>query len=503
MYQLTKSDLREPSGPEGLPAIIRASKLPDPRVLEALLKLESPEISPSAFLEAETAGYYTSALHAAIKARLPANVSMLLSHGADPNGLPFECFSYHSVRFLRFRHPRWSTGMFPVVPSREDALAVLPHPQTDPLTEEEIDDRRTTRARFWAESSMPLFGPSYEAMTALESAAAIGDIQILEELLNAGADTAAWKWEHPYKSIPSEASVSYLSILTPLHRAVEANQLVMINHLLDLKFAPNNFPLASITCALSPAMTAIASLNLPAYRLLAPHTDLTLTTPIYNIHILHLAAATLSLDIFLQVGKTIPLDTAPPTALLHTVLHIVCLPLNDSYINHHSAKCHASIHELRCLDRNTQNQTLHPHPPPNQLLRRRPNSSLSTPSPPSLSSDHPAQTALLLHLLRHTSIPLSTQDIHGNTPLHYLAGHRIVNTELLQILLSEDNGFGGESVWAGSRNRWGFTPQELFEEGDKVKGSEELYMPFWRDQMGYWRGSTWVNLLQDGKVTEG
>lgn len=108
LHQLTKSDLREPSGPEGIPAIIRASKLPDPHVLEALLKLESPEISLSSFLEAETACYYTSALHAAIKARLPANVSLLLCHGADPNGLPLEGFSYHSVGFLPFRHPRWS-----------------------------------------------------------------------------------------------------------------------------------------------------------------------------------------------------------------------------------------------------------------------------------------------------------------------------------------------------------------------------------------------------------
>lgn len=57
-------------------------------------------------------------------------------------------------------------------------------------------------------------------------------------------------------------------------------------------------------------------------------------------------------------------------------------------------------------------------------------------------------------------------------------------------------------MWTGSQNWWGFTPKELFEEGDKVKGSEELYMPFWRDQMGYWRGSKWVNLLYDGKATE-
>ena len=111
---------------------------------------------------------------------------------------------------------------------------------------------------------MPVFGPGYEAMTALESAAAIGDVQVFDDLLNAGADTAAWKLEHPYKSIPSEPLVSYLSILKLLHCAVEAKQLNMIHHLPDLKLAPNNFPLTSITCALNPAMTAIASLNLPA-----------------------------------------------------------------------------------------------------------------------------------------------------------------------------------------------------------------------------------------------
>lgn len=44
---------------------------------------------------------------------------------------------------------------------------------------------------------MPKFGPISEAMTALESAAAIGDIQIFDELLNAGADAIAWNCEHP------------------------------------------------------------------------------------------------------------------------------------------------------------------------------------------------------------------------------------------------------------------------------------------------------------------
>ena len=70
------------------------------------------------------------------------------------------------------------------------------------------------------------------------------------------------------------------------------------------------------------------------------------------------------------------------------------------------------------------------------------------------------------------------------------------------MLRSEKSGFGKEVVWAESQNRWVFTPQELYEEGDSVKGSGELYMPFWRDPMGYWRGSKWVDLLQDGKTIE-
>lgn len=82
-------------------------------------------------------------------------------------------------RLSSFLSSRWSAGTFPVVPPREDALAVLPHPQTARSTEGEIDAQRNTRARFWAEPSMPAFGPSCEAMTALESAAAIGDIQSL------------------------------------------------------------------------------------------------------------------------------------------------------------------------------------------------------------------------------------------------------------------------------------------------------------------------------------
>ena len=128
-------------------------------------------------------------------------------------------------RLLHFRHPRWSASMFPVVPSRDDALAKAPYPQTSTLIPEEIDTRSISRARFWAEPNIPVFGPPREAMTAIEAVASIGDIQLFGEAHNAGADTVAWKWKRPYDSIPSRPWVSCFSVSSSLHRAVEANQL--------------------------------------------------------------------------------------------------------------------------------------------------------------------------------------------------------------------------------------------------------------------------------------
>lgn len=503
MYHLTESDLREFSGPEGRPAIIRASKSPHARILEALLKLNDPEKSASRFLEAETAGYYTSALHEAIKAKRSANVSLLLAHGADPNGLPLDCFSRCSVGLHRLRNLRWSSASsnFPVSPSKEEALAkILQKPQTVPLTAEEVEARRSMRARCWTEASIPASGPGVEAMTALEAAAVIGDIESIDKLLEAGADTAARTL--PYDSIPFDASVSYFSTSTPLQRAIEHNQLATIEDLLNLGFSPNIYPLASITCTLTPAMTAIATQNLPAFRLIAqaPSTDLTLTTPIYDISPLHLAVATLSLSLLHTVTNALPLNAAMiprPTALRHNLLHIASLPLDDTHINHHSAKCHASLHEIRCLDRTTQDLTLHPCRPPNQLLKIVP--SIATVDPSSLSLHHPAQTAMLQHLLEtYPSLPVHAQDLHGNTPLHYLAGQRVINTESIDLSRSRQSSEEhdvGTKIWAESRNRWGFTPQELFEDGEKVRASGEAYMPFWRDRMGYWRGGRWVDLL--------
>ena len=71
------------------------------------------------------------------------------------------------------------------------------------------------------------------------------------------------------------------------------------------------------------------------------------------------------------------------------------------------------------------------------------------------------------------------------------------------MLRGEKSGFEGEAVWVELRNPWGYTPQELFEERDSVSGLGELYMPFWKDLMGYWKRNEWVDLFCVGQVVGG
>ena len=65
-------------------------------------------------------------------------------------------------------------------------------------------------------------------------------------------------------------------------------------------------------------------------------------------------------------------------------------------------------------------------------------------------------------------------DAHGNTALHYLVGRSIVNWRAVEMLREVDEArFAGDQkarlvgigngIWNTARNRWGFTPKELFE----------------------------------------
>ena len=66
--------------------------------------------------------------------------------------------------------------------------------------------------------------------------------------------------------------------------------------------------------------------------------------------------------------------------------------------------------------------------------------------------------------------------MHGNTALHYLAGHRVVNDGLVEMMKGCE---GGEEVWKCQSNRWGFTPQDLWEDGKAAV--EEPHNYFWEE----------------------
>ena len=196
-------------------------------------------------------------------------------------------------------------------------------------------------------------------------------------------------------------------------------------------------------------MVSIATLNLDVYYLLRPYADLSLRTPIYNVHILHLTAAMLSLSTFKELNKYTPLQSAWKTALGHTMQHITCLIFDDTYINHFSVRCHQSIRELYTLDRTTTTQNLWSHSIPGQSVQV---TTRHNPFPSMSSTEYfSVQHEVAIFLCETGEVDLTTQDVHGNTALHYLARHHLVEMGLVQALHGWGNG-DGEAVWVDSRN---------------------------------------------------
>ncbi len=74
-------------------------------------------------------------------------------------------------------------------------------------------------------------------------------------------------------------------------------------------------------------------------------------------------------------------------------------------------------------------------------------------------------------------LDLGAKDVHGNTAMHYLAGAMVVNVALVKILTEGDE--NGEQVWNGVKNRWGWTPKDLYEDGECAV--QEKHKSFWVD----------------------
>jgi len=393
-----------------------------------------------------------SPLLQAIRSKLPANVTTLLKWGADPNGLSTEDLSFYQALFLRFR-PEIpdDVDLHGDIATRDKFLSHMEIPQTAALTQEEIDDRLFDAvAPFWSEEYFNPLNHWVNGDTAhsLVEAARTGSVEILDQVYQASPDCSFWMTRQ--LEILDPPTPSSLVVSTPLHAAIETRNMVMLSHLLGLGFDPNIQALAAPTGCTTPlAATTIQCepWNIEAYELLASHPkiDFNIRTPVYSVHLLHFATARLSLPMLQRITQDTELKNAGKTALGHTLLHIVCLPPTSAYIQFSSEKIFRSIHEVSDLSSKGQYRARFKQ--------------LNDPGLPKLVDHLVAQTEVVKFLVEGGVRDLGAVDVHGNTPLHYLAGHRCVNTELIEWLRGLP---GADEAWKNTRNIYGHTAEDLY-----------------------------------------
>jgi ankyrin repeat protein len=472
----------------------------------------------------------------AVRSQLLENVEILLEAGADPSGIDMDSLESYQALFLRFR---------PSIPPcvdidgdvahRRTLLDCMELPQTAPITEIETEERMYSIAPFWrfpAATQLDLF-PGGDEMHSLVAAARQPSTQILDRLLRAGADALFWMSEESTE--PDYPNPSSLAVTTPLHAAIESGNISMIHHLLASGFDANIIATSTPCSGLTPLMATFLTLsgpeerispqqddavtpvssgkaypshhtpasnmlsskstdlpstfNLAAYNLLVAHgsTNLVATSPILSVHPFHLAVAHVCLPLLRYVLRSMPLalSDVSPTGLGHNLLHIACMPLSAHYIETRSRAICRSIHDTRDL--------CSPRMAPYRNVRLWRRSISRLPLRDCLqvhrySDRHfffPAQTELLRFLL--SQVPhsaLSHQDIYGNTPLHYLAAHRVVNDAALALLRSAVSGDSSGIVQGGHqerkqpekqgdpftilRNRWGYSARDLLEDTERA-----------------------------------
>ena len=510
--------------PEFPGPVLRAAKLPDIRILRGLLR--DGRFGATSLIVGPLNGPWESALVAAITNQLSSHAELLIEHGANIDGFPTWCFSAASSRFIRGRPTFLTLSAGDALPARENLLKkISTHAATDrnvPFTEEELAKRRLGRSRFWAERDFPRTDyPTNNPISSIAACAKVGNKGLVEALVNGGADEAGWISQ--CDQLPPNPTPSYLAVDTPLHLAVENEDEEITQLLLARGHKPDLFPLALMTRALSAIMFTIAKQSpwLHGFNLLALHSDLSLRTPLFGCHILHFAVATLNLSTLQHVLATVGSQVFSQnltTTLGHTLLHIACLPVDDSVVNMHSLPILTSIHEFRTLGTAWSPLNLQPRaqspsgPVPRGTARgthtsrarifSRGGSYTNTTRFKHVTPEDQRSQRLMIHFLldslQDPGSEVSKQDVHGNTALHYLASYRDPDETLIEDLrtltgarkglvgtgnvIGQSERVGDTDPWTSVYNRWGLTAANLFESGLTSRQEwHKDFMPFWKN----------------------
>ncbi|KAF4625487.1 hypothetical protein G7Y89_g12679 [Cudoniella acicularis] len=487
--------LVQPADENSLSPTMRAARDPDSRILKAVLRnglellkqlwLSSPINRDRGWEELHTVMLkcrsefganalrsqgrsvigITTPLMEAIRAQLFDNVKILLEAGANPNGVPWHMIDKYAALFLRFRpsiKPLFYGG--DDVARRTTLLKCMDLPQISSLTSQEVEDREwDAMAPFWCEEGFTEadFWVNGDTMPSLVQAAKGNSIDIFQALLDAGADCSFWT--RPQFYVPEPASESSLSISSPLHAAISSSNPRMLQHILDLGFDPNTMPLANPTRCVTPLMSTIVhcrEFNKNAFCTLSsrPNINFDIRTPVYDVHILHFAVARLDIEVLIHVASIIPLKNAGTTALGHTLLHIACMPTGAFQVQRHAGIIHRSIHETRDLRPFNDDNVPGPNYGPRGFM--------------SCLRDFDAQMQVVKYLWENGIQDINQQDIHGNTPLHYLASWGIINQELLDWWIEDAP---VSLAWQESYNNNQVTPQQMAGEGKQVLRESEEY----------------------------
>lgn len=493
--------------------VLYAATIKDIRVLQGLLRHGFP---PTNYIVGPRRGPWESSIIKPILAgpEYDSHVKLLIESGGAPDGFPLHVFQDSTTRFLRGREIYDSYIGALGQRSRSQALedvepAEFRTHQDMSITELEIQDRRETRSRFWAETKFPSFAfPISPPLHALSAAIKTQNTELYEYLVSHGADESAWKDQEKYKLLTEDLSASYFAVESPMLVSIQNEDAKSMEFLLSRGHKPDTFNMVYLTRCMSPLMATLAKPHpwLEGFNMLAPHADLSLLTPIFQCHALHFAVATHNLPLIQRViaamGGPAAAQAVAPTALGHTLLHIASLPIDDSVVNMHSKAIWSSIHDFRTLDEKWEPQHLTPIPPLTQSQRRgRGRGSPSfvrskrgtlfarrirnAPSFRTLSTEeHASQAAVIWYLIRSESVPrrhLVAPDIHGNIALHYLVSLRSPDYQLIDELRGE---FPGDLEAFGHRNVFGYSAEDLLDDGEIAQQEFQLsdLAPFWDDE---------------------